>query len=93
MKIPVFDWKQFDRNNPPTDLLEDKDYLILLREDDYDNGATWTYHVDIATPYGSYLDNFWNITNDWDEGQKIEVLGYCETPYDLKEEDLIDKED
>lgn len=64
-----------------------------MREDNYDNGATWTYHVDIATAYGSYLDDFWNTTNDWDEGQQIEVLCYCELPYGMKEEDLIESED
>ena len=93
MKIPKFNWISFDENKPPCDLIEEKEYLILLREDNYNNGATWTYHVDVATPYGSYLSNFWNTTNDWDEGQKIEVLAYCDLPYCLKEEDLIDKED
>ena len=93
MKIPKFNWMPFDKDNPPADLLDDKDYLILLREDDYNNGATWTYHVDIATPYGSYLSGFWNTTNDWYEGQLIEVSGYCELPYGLKDEDLLDKED
>lgn len=93
MKIPKFNWIPFDKNHPPTDLLEDKEYLILLREDNYDNGATWSYHVDIATAYGSYLDDFWNTTNDWDEGQRIDVLYYCELPYYLKEEDLIESED
>lgn len=90
MKIPKFNWIRFDRNNPPTDLLEEKEYLILLREDDYNNGAAWTYHVDVATAYGSYLDDFWNTTNDWDEGQLIEVLAYSELPYGLKEDDLVD---
>lgn len=91
MKIPKLNWILFDKDNPPTDLLEEKEYLILLREDNYNNGATWTYHVDVATPYGSYLDNFWNTTNDWDEGQLIEVVMYAEPPYGLKEEeDLID---
>ena len=91
MKVPKINWIPFDKNNPPTDLLDEKEYLIFLREDDYNNGATWTYHVDIATPYGSYLDNFWNTTNDWDEGQIIEVLAYAETPYGLKKEDLVDE--
>lgn len=88
MLVPKIDWKPFDKNNPPTDLYEEGDYLILLREDDYDDGATWTYHTDIASPYGSYLDNFWNTTNDWCEGQRIEVLGYANLPCYLKESDL-----
>lgn len=90
VKVPKINWVHFDKNNPPTDLVERVEYLILLREDNYDNGATWRYSVDIAEPYGSYLDNFWNTTNDWDEGQRIEVLAYAETPYSLTEDQLYE---
>lgn len=93
MKIPKLDWIPFNEDKPPCNLIEEKEYLILLREDNYNNGATWTYHVDVATPYGTYLGNFWNTTYDWFEGQKIEVLSFCELPHGLKEEDLINKED
>lgn len=92
MKIPYFNWVPFDKNNPPTGLCLCREYLIFLREDNYDDGATWNYSVDIATPYGSYLDNFWDTENDWDEGQKIEVLAYAELPYSVKENDLIGTE-
>lgn len=91
MKVPVFDWKPFDKDNPPVDLAEEGIYLILLREDNYNNGATWHYSVDVAYPYGSYLDNFWDTTNDWDEGQRIEVLGYTDLPHYLIEEDLVER--
>ena len=90
MKVPKIDWIPFDRNNPPTDLCYDTEYLILFREDNYDNGATWEYSVDTAIPYGSYLDDFWNTTYDWSEGQKIEVLAYAEMPYALKESELVE---
>ena len=80
MKLPKINWVPFDRNNPPIDLCDVETYLIFFREDDYDDGATWTYHVDYATAYGSYLDNFWDTENDWDEGQRIEVLAYAEFP-------------
>lgn len=90
MKVPKINWTPFDKNNPPADLGILEDYLILLREDDYDNGATWTYHTDRATPYGSYLDNFWDTENDWDEGQRVEVLAYAEFPSYLKETDLVE---
>lgn len=93
MKVPKIDWKPFNKDNPPADLCAEADYLILLREDNYDKGATWTYSVDIANPYGSYLDNFWNTTNDWCEGQLIEVLAYAELPYGLKEFDLEEVKD
>ena len=36
MKIPIFNWIPFDKNNPPANLY-DGDYLIFLREDNYDN--------------------------------------------------------
>lgn len=88
MKVPKINWIPFDRNNPPADLYGD--YLIFLREDNYDNGATWRYSVDVAEPYGDYLDNFWDTTNDWDEGQRIEVLAYADFPCYLKESDLVE---
>lgn len=91
MKIPVINWIPFDRSNPPTDL-HDTDHLIFLREDNWSNGKTWEYHVDVASPYGNYIDDFWNTTNDWIEGNNIvQVLAYAELPYGLKEEDLIEK--
>ena len=60
----------------------------FFRSDNYDNGASWTYHTDCAEPFGDYLDNFWDTENDWYEGQQIEVLAYAEFPCWLKEEDL-----
>lgn len=92
MKVPKINWIPFDKDNLPMDLDYEEIYLILLREDDYDNGATWAYHVDTALPYGTYLDNFWDTEHDWDEGQLIEVLGYAELPCYLKEIDLIESE-
>lgn len=91
MKVPKINWIPFDRDNPP-DLYMDVEYLIFFREDNYNNGATWTYHTDYATPYGDYLDNFWDTCNDWDEGQRIEVLAYAEFPGWLREEDLVEVE-
>lgn len=90
MKVPKIDWIPFDKDNPPTDLFTGDKCLILLREDNYDNGATWEYSVDIADPFGSYLDDFWDTFNDWDEGQRIEVLAYAELPYCLRECELVD---
>jgi hypothetical protein len=92
LKIPKINWKPFDRNNIPDDIYEETTYLILLREDDYDDGATWRYSVDVATAYGSYIDNFWNTENDWREGQRVEVVAYAELPYSLKEEQLLEVE-
>lgn len=92
MKVPRINWIPFDRNDPPADLDMDEEFLILLREDHYDNGATWTYHTDYATPYGDYLYNFWDTNNDWDEGQRIEVLAYAEFPHHLKESDLMESD-
>lgn len=89
MKIPRINWIPFDKNNPPVDLCDDGLYLILLREDDYNNGSTWRYSVDVAEPYGIYIDDFWNTNNDWCEGQRVEVVAYAEFPYGLKETDLV----
>lgn len=48
------------------------------------------YAVDIATPNGSYLGNFWDTEIDWDEGRKIEVLAYAELPTYISEYDLVE---
>ena len=93
MKVPKINWIPFDNKNPPTDLNGDSDYLILLREDDYDEGKTWRYSVDVASPYGNYIDSFWDTANDWCEGQRVEVVAYAELPYYLKESDLFEIEE
>lgn len=93
MKVPKINWIPFDNKNPPIDLNGDSDYLILLREDNYNNGKTWRYSVDVASPYGDYIDNFWNTSNDWCEGQRVEVVAYAEFPYYLKESDLFEIEE
>lgn len=90
MKIPYINWIPFDKSNPPDDLRFNEKYLIFLKEDNYDNGATWDYSVDVAEPYGNYISDFWDTENDWCEGQQIEVIAYAELPFCLKETDLID---
>ena len=89
MKVPKFNWIPFDKNNPPC-LDADEEYMILLRERWYSD-EPWEYSVDRASPYGSYIDDFWDTTNDWDEGQEIEVIAYCELPAFLKESDLVEE--
>lgn len=89
MKIPAINWIPFNSDDPQTDL-HDTDYLIFLREDNLDHGKSWSYHVDVASPYGNYIDDFWNTTNDWIEGQIVQVLAYAEFPYGLTEEDLVE---
>ena len=81
MKYPEFDWIPFDKNNPPSNINPDGTYLVIVREDDYDGGKTWHYSVDLATPYGSYIDDFWDTQNDWCEGQRVEVMAYVELAY------------
>lgn len=90
IKVPKIDWKPFDKNAPPTDLTNNAYYLVLLREDNYDNGATWKYSVDVAEPYCEYIDDFWSTSNDWCEGQRVEVVAYAEFPYYLCESDLME---
>ena len=43
IKVPKIDWKLFDKNAPPTDLTNNAYYLVLLREDNYDNGSTLNF--------------------------------------------------
>ena len=38
MKYPEFDWIPFDRDNPPLDLNPDSTYLVIVREDDFNDG-------------------------------------------------------
>lgn len=88
LKIPKINWIPFDRKNPPNNLFCEENFLILLREDNYDNGATWLYSLDVATPCGSYIDGFWDTVNDWCGGQRVEVVAYARFPSYIKESDL-----
>lgn len=90
MKVPKINWISFDKNNPPANLYGEVNYLILLKDDEWSHGKTWKYNVDIASPYGSYIDDFWDTENDWLEGNQVEVVAYAEFPYGLKECDLIE---
>lgn len=87
MITPKINWIPFDKDNPPKDLVINADYLIFFREDNYDDGATWNYHIDVATPYGDYLSNFWDTRYDWYEGQIIEVLAYADINCDMEIEE------
>ena len=88
LKVPKIDWVPFDKNNPPMlNLFET--CFILIREDNYDNGSTWCYSMDVAEPYGSYIDNFLDTENDWCEGQRVEVVAYAEFPHYVKESELV----
>lgn len=84
--FPKINWISFDKNNPPKDIPPDTECLIFLREK---YAEEWEYSVDIAIPYGKYLDDFWNTNVDWKEGQNVEVLAYAQLPYAQKESELI----
>lgn len=97
LKIPKINWIPFDKNNPPKYLLPESQYLIVLREDDFDNGATWSYSIDYSRPSADCYDpdsagNFWEIVNDWNEGQRVEVVAYAEFPYVTDESELVEVE-
>lgn len=47
--------------------------------------------MDVATPYGHYLDDFWDTEVDWREGQPVEVLAYAELHHTYKEDELKEK--
>lgn len=96
MKIPYINWIPFDKDNPPSipvSVYGEPHYLIFFREKretacDYDD--SWWYHVDVATPNGHYLGNFWDTEDDWDEDQTIEVLAYAEKPTYISEYNLLE---
>lgn len=90
MKVPKFNWIPFDKNNPPVNLSLDN-YLILLREKYYEEDD-WDYSVDIAKPYGAYIDDFWDTDNDWQECQfALEVVAYAKLPEYFKEDKLVEE--
>lgn len=97
LKVPQIDWKPFVKDDPKLyELSDNGSYLILIEEDNYDGHemGVWDpnhlYHVDVANPWGSYIDDFWNTENDWDEGQQLKVLAYAELPYAVKVDKLTD---
>lgn len=92
VKMPILDWKPFDKKNPPSDLVVGHKYLILLREK-YNTDKFWrTYRTDIAIPYCSYLDNFWNTESYAIPENKIaEVISYTEIPTYISEDELATK--
>lgn len=49
MKYPEFDWIPFDRNNPPSNINPDGTYLVIVREDDYNDGKTWHSALTLMT--------------------------------------------
>ena len=94
MKIPEIKWIPFDKDKPsdiPVSVNGETRYLIFFREAYLFAGYNgYKYHTDIATPNGSYLGNFWDTENYWDEGQTIEVLAYAELPYYMNESELME---
>ena len=92
LKVPKINWVPFDKDYPPVpgELLDTENYLVLIREDNYDYGETWAYSIDIATPFGSYIDDFWDTDIDWQEGQRVEVVAYARLPYAVDECKLVD---
>lgn len=79
------------KKNPPVipvSVYGDEKYIIFFREVMSFDDSLWWYHTDIATPNGSYLGNFWDTENDWDEGRKIEVLAYAKFPAFMIENEL-----
>lgn len=95
MKVPKFNWIPFDKDNPPdipVSMYGETKYLIFFREAYLFAGYTgYKYHIDIATPNGSYFGNFWDTNNNWIwGGNKIEVLAYAEIPCYMNETDLME---
>lgn len=92
MKIPKLNWIPFNSDKPPVDLSNcENAYLVLIEDKGYPPyypRKPCDYYMDIATAYGSYLDNFWNTTNDWCEGNDIHVIAYCNLDGKIEVEEI-----
>lgn len=49
-------------------------------------GEPWEYFTDVAVFQGSYIDDFWDTFNDWDEGQEIHITHWMPLPEPPKED-------
>ena len=92
MKTPKLNWIPFNPDRPPIDLTDCEDaYLVLIEDKGYPPqypNEPCEYYMDVATAYGSYLDNFWDTTNDWNEGNDIHVIAYCGLGDQVKVEEV-----
>ena len=67
-------------------IYNDATFLLVIEDDNYDgkplreNNRNHIYHVDIGwcklNGESTYMDDTWITENDWNEGQKLTVLGY-----------------
>lgn len=55
------------------------DYLVLIKTKYYGD-EDYSYYVDMATSMGSYIDNFWDTQQDWDEGQYLHITHWAKLP-------------
>ena len=97
LKIPKINWIPFDKNNPPKYLLPESQYLIVLREENFYDRETWSYSIDYSRPSADCYDpdragDFWEIVNDLNEGQRVEVVAYALFPYAINEQELVEVE-
>ena len=60
-------------------------YLVVVKEK-YPHEAKWNVHVDVASNYGHYIDDYWDTFNDWDEGQEVHITHWMPLPEPPKEE-------
>lgn len=60
-------------------------YLVVVKEK-YVFESQWNYHVDAASNYGDYIDDYWDTFIDWDEGQEVHVTHWMPLPKLPKEE-------
>lgn len=52
-------------------------YLVVVKEKDQPNDLI---HVDVASSYGKYIDDFWDTFNDWKEGQEVHITHWKPLP-------------
>lgn len=44
----------------------------------------WEYETDIAWNWGSYIDDFWDTSNDWKDGCEVHVVAWMPLPEPYK---------
>lgn len=67
----------------PNDELEH--FLVIVREK-WSDDEGYQYHIDLASNYGDYIDDYWDTWNDWKEGQEVHITHWAKFP----EDELLD---
>lgn len=73
--VQIMPWNDVKKGKPEIG----DSYIVTIRQK-YPEEKEWETHVDVASNYGTYIDNEWDTFNDWDEGQETHVTHWMEMP-------------